>query len=702
MDEGIGGLGMHVRLRHLLAGMALLVGLLVTPVAHTLPVAAQDNTARTIALDVFRCPPGVTVQQMSATDCIPISSDFDVTITSINGNIAPLTIADATLEGNTFRWSTVASGSTTDEWGFKHGALPEGTSAFLVQGDGVSAGQSGAFDYRFTTSANSPAASLDMYLLMSANAPVIEPPAEPTAATQPGNVTPQPTAGLRPSPPATSTPEPTQAPAAADDSTGNGSSDQVDAASTGDSASVAPAGTANSFVAGDQVVVSDGPVNLRSTAGVDGALVTQLPQGTALTVQAGPTNAGGFAWYQVQTASNQTGWVAGSYLQLAPGPNGTFSAGDQVVVFDGPVNLRSSAGTSAPIVQSLPQESVLTVVAGPTAANGYAWYQVQTVDGASGWVAADFIEKIDTPNPPAGGDLTVGNRAVVTDGPVNLRSAAGIGNSMVAVLQTGDTMTVTGGPAAADGYTWYQVNTDTGSTGWVASAFIQKRGYANGDVVIVNTDSLNVRSAPGLNSTVLDTVYQGTTAVITGGPTTADGRDWYKIDVSGVVSGWVAGDYLAGSDAPPVNPPTGVYGPGDWIFVSDPPLNLRATPSTSGELLASLSDGDGMLVLSEATIAEGYSWNQVENDGVTGYVATEYVTGGFALGEVAVVADGPVNLRAAAGNGSAILQGLAQGAQVSVLNVNPQVVDGVYWFQVTTTDAVTGWVAGRYLGPVSA
>jgi hypothetical protein len=39
---------------------------------------------------------------------------------------------------------------------------------------------------------------------------------------------------------------------------------------------------------------------------------------------------------------------------------------------------------------------------------------------------------------------------------------------------------------------------------------------------------------------------------------------------------------------------------------------------------------------------------------------------------------------------------------VSVLNVNPQVVGGVYWFQITTTDSVTGWVAGRYLGPVTA
>jgi uncharacterized protein YgiM (DUF1202 family) len=691
---------MHFRARHLVAAMALLAGLIVTPAAHALPVAAQDNTGRSISLDLFRCPPGVSVQQMVAADCVAITSGVDVTLTSINGTIAPLTIADASLDGNTYRWNTTASGSTTDEWGFTHGTLPEGTSAFLVQGDGVVTGQGGSFDYRFTTSASDPAASLDMFLLMSANAPVIEPPSEeapattPTTTTQLAEVTPEATAGLRPSPTATATPAPTEA-APANDTT-------VDSASTGDSESVAPADTGDVFVAGDQVEVAEGPLNLRSSAGTTATSVGSLAVGTPLTIVSGPTAASGYNWYQVKTPSGQTGWVIVDALQIVPDAGQTFAVGDQVVVFDGPVNLRASAGTSANVVQSLPQETLLTIAGGPTSSGGYVWYQVQTADPVSGWVAADFLQAVDTPPPPTDGGQTTGGRATVIDGPVNLRSAAGTGNAVVTVLQTGDTVDITGGPSSADGYTWYAVKTSTGSTGWVASDFLKKSGYVTGDVVYVNTDSLNVRSEAGLNSTVLDTVYQGTTAVITGGPTSADSRDWYKIDVSGVVSGWVAAEYIALSGAAPVTPPSGNFGAGDWIFVTDPPLNLRDTPSTSGQVLASLSDGDGMLVLGETVTADGYAWNQVENEGVTGYVAAQYVSGGFALGEVAVVTDGPVNLRGAPGTGNSIVAGLAQGAQVSVLNVNPQVVDGVYWFQVTTTDSVTGWVAGRYLGPVSA
>ena len=77
-------------------------------------------------------------------------------------------------------------------------------------------------------------------------------------------------------------------------------------------------------------------------------------------------------------------------------------------------------------------------------------------------------------------------------------------------------------------------------------------------------------------------------AVITGGPTTVDGTDWYKIDVSGVVSGWVDGQFLALSGEDPVNPHSDSFSPGDWIFVTDPPLNLRDAPSTSGTGWASI------------------------------------------------------------------------------------------------------------------
>jgi hypothetical protein len=40
------------------------------------------------------------------------------------------------------------------------------------------------------------------------------------------------------------------------------------------------------------------------------------------------------------------------------------------------------------------------------------------------------------------------------------------------VLETGSGATIVSGPASADGYTWYEVETDDGTTGWVAGEYL--------------------------------------------------------------------------------------------------------------------------------------------------------------------------------------------------------------------------------------
>ncbi len=119
----------------------------------------------------------------------------------------------------------------------------------------------------------------------------------------------------------------------------------VDSAATDDT-SVAPAGTGDVYVPGDEVVVAEGPLNLRSAAGTSSSSIGSLPVGTQLTIVSGPVAASGYNWYQVKSSAGQTGWVIVDALELAAGPDANFAVGDQVVVFDGPINLRSAAGTS--------------------------------------------------------------------------------------------------------------------------------------------------------------------------------------------------------------------------------------------------------------------------------------------------------------------------------------------------------------------
>lgn len=65
----------------------------------------------------------------------------------------------------------------------------------------------------------------------------------------------------------------------------------------------------------------------------------------------------------------------------------------EVVVTEGPLNLRASASTEADIVTVLETGAVLTVLSGPEESEDFAWWQVvDTNTGNQGWVAEDFIE----------------------------------------------------------------------------------------------------------------------------------------------------------------------------------------------------------------------------------------------------------------------------------------------------------------------
>lgn len=77
-----------------------------------------------------------------------------------------------------------------------------------------------------------------------------------------------------------------------------------------------------------------------------------------------------------------------------PADGATFAEGDSVVTNDS-VNLRneaSSAGGDDTIVEVLAADTPLTIVSGPENDGDNDWYEVKTDEGATGFVAADYIE----------------------------------------------------------------------------------------------------------------------------------------------------------------------------------------------------------------------------------------------------------------------------------------------------------------------
>lgn len=217
-----------------------------------------------------------------------------------------------------------------------------------------------------------------------------------------------------------------------------------------------------------------GDVNLRSGPGLSYSVVKFIPNGTTGTILSGGTKADGYDWVQVSMLG-VTGWMASQCLEAGTGSvppvtpvTPSFAVGAGVVTTDD-LNLRTAAGTSASVLAVLPRGTPLTVTGAPIAANGYTWYPVKTGAGATGWVAGAYLSATSTPSTPA---FAPGSTVKVATDALNLRSAASLTATVLLVLPFGTSLTVTGAPTAASGYTWYPVKTSGGTTGWVAGVYL--------------------------------------------------------------------------------------------------------------------------------------------------------------------------------------------------------------------------------------
>lgn len=81
--------------------------------------------------------------------------------------------------------------------------------------------------------------------------------------------------------------------------------------------------------------------------------------------------------------------------------------------------------------------------------------------------------------------------------------------------------------------------------------------------------------------------------------------------------------------AQPTPPPaTGPFQEGDLVIVNDNDVRMRSTPSTSGEIVDTLTQGTELTILSATpTDAEGYTWWNVSETatGAEGWIAGEFL-----------------------------------------------------------------------------
>jgi uncharacterized protein YgiM (DUF1202 family) len=219
------------------------------------------------------------------------------------------------------------------------------------------------------------------------------------------------------------------------------------------------------------VFVNTSGVNLRAGAGLGYRVIGNFGYGTFATVNDGPRQADGYAWYHI-TIEGLMGWMAANFLTMGyvdgPSPSpGQFAIGSHVRPTTS-LNLRSNPGTGSSMIKVISSGDIATVLAGPQASGGYTWYRIELWDqaGTTGWAAGEYLEGARFE--------PTGARHEVVDGPLNLREWGSLSAPVVTTIPTGGVFVIADASfGSADGYTWAMVYLEDNPTvtGSVALGF---------------------------------------------------------------------------------------------------------------------------------------------------------------------------------------------------------------------------------------
>ena len=201
--------------------------------------------------------------------------------------------------------------------------------------------------------------------------------------------------------------------------------------------------------------------------------------------------------------------------------------------------------------------------------------------------------------------------ATVKGGGLNLRQTASLDAKVLGQYPTGTWIEV-----KEKGDVWSKVNV-AGKSGYMMSKYLS---FTNGQKTLyVRTNTgigLNLRSAPGMNGTILGS-YPIDTAVTV----LKTGNGWHQVQV-GDKTGYMSSQYLKEGKAPaytkPVEKP---YAASLKNINGGSIVNFRLYPGMKTKVLDQLKVGTRVTVLEE-----GVNWSKVQlTDGRIGYVSTYFL-----------------------------------------------------------------------------
>ena len=365
-------------------------------------------------------------------------------------------------------------------------------------------------------------------------------------------------------------------------------------------------------------VTSNSDLNVRSGAGTSYTKLGSLKNGSKVEI-VGEEN----GWYKIKYGSGY-GFVSSSYIKCDSNTTTTPS-----VLFSGEVttndlNVRTGPSTSFNSIGKLNKGAKVDVVGEES-----GWYKIKYGSGY-GYVSKSYVNKVSnsTTTPPTNSNTTppTNNVTVINTGVVintdslNVRSGYGTSYSKIGSLGRNAKVEIV---ETKNG--WHKIKYGSGY-GYVSGDYIKINTTTptnNVTVintgVVINTDSLNVRSGYGTSYSKIGSLGRNAKVEIV---ETKNG--WHKIKY-GSGYGYVSGDYIKINTTTPSNPnpnptPPSVTVINKGTVTSNSALNVRSGAGTSYSKLGSLAKGSTVEIVETKN-----GWHKIKYGNGYGYVSAEYI-----------------------------------------------------------------------------
>jgi N-acetylmuramoyl-L-alanine amidase len=278
----------------------------------------------------------------------------------------------------------------------------------------------------------------------------------------------------------------------------------------------------------------------------------------------------------------------------------------------------------------------------------------------------------------------------ITADNINVREGPGLSYKVAARVHKGNTY-----PLLKEQADWIKIDLLNGQTGWVANWLVSKNQAASSSSKIskgkITVNSLNVRSAPSLQSTIIGKLQKGEAVTVL-----SQKGEWTEISYSGK-SAWISSEYVLvekkvskKNSTPKVSSNlSGVIG-----TVTATTLSVRDEGNLNGNIIGAVSKGEKFQIYEEVN-----NWAKIEwKPGKFGWVANWFLdktesssnkpVGQSVKNSTVTILHNGTNLRKGPSIHSEVIQRANQGETFEVVRLQND------WYEIRLQNGETAFVAG--------